>query len=490
MNRLRVQLTLAFTLVVLVAVGAIAVLIIRTTNTQFRQYITNSSMTASGSGLEQLIAYYREQGSWDGVDSLLEQGISVSGPWNIFAAGIPWHSDQRAGPLDLTLADAAGRVVYDSAGETVGKKLKSGELSQALPITADDGQTTIGYLLLSVPAGPDRLGRLEQRFLDRMQQILITGAVLAVGAGLIMGLLISRSLTAPLQRLAAAVRAVASGDLGQQVRVEGSAEMVEVARAFNEMTEALGASERQRQNMVADVAHELRTPLTVLQGNLRAILDGVYPSSNAEIARLYDETRLLSRLVDDLRELALADAGQLRLHLRAIDVGQVIRSTVDSLGPAADSEEVSLAAELPRDLPGVRADPDRVTQVLRNLLVNAVRHTPAGGAITVTARPTAGAVEVAVSDTGEGIAPEALPHIFDRFWRADPARIRAGGAGLGLSVAQSLVQAQGGRIWVESTPGQGSTFRFTLPLSAEEGSRRAVQSRVDRDSLEGTSGAM
>jgi signal transduction histidine kinase len=323
-----------------------------------------------------------------------------------------------------------------------------------------------------------------------MQRILITGAVLAVGAGLIMGLFISRSLTAPLQRLAAAVRAVASGDLGQQVRVEGSDEMIEVARAFNEMTAALGASEQQRQNMVADVAHELRTPLTVLQGNLRAILDGVYPSSDAEIARLYDETRLLSRLVDDLRELALADAGQLRLHLRPIDVGQVVRSTVDSLGPAADAAGVSLTAEVPRDLPGVRGDPDRVTQVLRNLLINAVRHTPAGGAITVMAGPATGAVEVAVSDTGEGIAAEALPHIFERFWRVDPARSRGGGAGLGLSVAQSLVQAQGGRIWVESTPGQGSTFRFTLPLSVVEGSRQEAQYPVSRDALEGASGAM
>jgi hypothetical protein len=153
MNRLRVQLVLAFTLVVLVAVGAIAVLIIRTTNTQFRQYITNSSMTASGSGLEQLIAYYEAQGSWDGVDSLLEQGVSISGPWNMPVAAVPWHSDQPTGPLDVTLADATGRVVYDSAGETEGKKLKSGDLSQALPITSDDGETTIGYLLLSGPPG-------------------------------------------------------------------------------------------------------------------------------------------------------------------------------------------------------------------------------------------------------------------------------------------------------------------------------------------------
>jgi two-component system OmpR family sensor kinase len=466
MSRLRIQLTLAFTIVVLVAVGAIAILIFRTTNTQFRQYITNSSMRASGSGLEQLVAYYQAQGSWDGVGSLLGQGVSVGVPWGVPVPDALRRVGQSGGTLDVTLADAAGKIVYDSAGKAEGKTLRSGEISQALPVTQAEDGDVIGYLLLSYPAAPSRLGQLEQRFLDRMEQILIIGAALAVGVGLILGAFISRSLTAPLQRLAAAARAVASGDLGQQVHAEGSAEFVEVAQAFNDMTSALGESERQRQNMVADVAHELRSPLTVLQGNLRAILDGVYPSSKGEISRLYDETRLLGRLVEDLRELALADAGQLRLHIRSSDVGRIVESTVESLGPAAASNAVHLAAEVPLDLPRVAADPDRVAQVLRNLLLNALRHTPPEGSVTIAARPSAGMVEIAVSDTGEGMTSEDLRHVFERFWRADPARTRSGGgSGLGLSVAQSLVKAQGGRIWAESEPGQGSTFRFTLPLA-------------------------
>jgi signal transduction histidine kinase len=221
--------------------------------------------------------------------------------------------------------------------------------------------------------------------------------------------------------------------------------------------------------MVADTAHELRTPLTVLQGNLRAILDGVYPLDQAEISRLYDETRLLSRLVDDLRELALADAGQLRLNLRPTDIGEVIRSTADNLSPAAEAQQVSLTTQIAASLPLVRVDADRVAQILRNLLVNALRHTPAGGSVTVTAAEVEAALELAVVDTGEGIAAEDLPHIFERLWQVDRARSRddraTGGSGLGLSVAQSLVEAQGGRIWAESTPGQGSTFRFTLPVA-------------------------
>jgi two-component system OmpR family sensor kinase/two-component system sensor histidine kinase BaeS len=223
--------------------------------------------------------------------------------------------------------------------------------------------------------------------------------------------------------------------------------------------------------MVADVAHELRTPLSVLQGNLQAILDDVYAMDKSEIARLFEETRLLSRLVDDLRELALADAGQLRLNLRPAEIAPVIQSTVDSLAIVAESQEIVLSTEPPADLPIVHADPDRLGQVLRNLIVNALQHTPTGGSVVVTASATPEAVEIAVADTGEGIAAEDLPYIFERFWRAERSRARdkrwPGSTGLGLSVAQSLVQAQGGRIWAESEKGRGSTFRFTLPRTED-----------------------
>ena len=464
MNRLRVQLILAITLVVLVAVGAIAILIIQTTDSQFRQYVTNSSMQASGGGLEMLVAYYEQQGDWDGVESLLGQAVFFSGPGDQLFPGPSGHTLRPMGRLDVLLADARGKIVYDSAAELSGKKLSLRQRSKALPITRSDGGV-VGYLLLSTPREWTMMGQLEQQFLSGMRTILIAGAAMAVVLGAIMGALLSQRLTAPLQRLAAAARAVAGGDLDHKVKVEGSTEIVEVGNAFNEMTTALSESERQRQNMVADVAHELRTPLSVIQGNLRAILDDVYRLDKAEISRLYDETRLLSRLVDDLRELALADAGQLRLTQRPTDLAPVIRDSVENLYLGAEAREVSLSASLPEDLPAVQADPDRVSQVLRNLLANALLYTPAGGSVTVSATSANGMVEVAIADTGIGIDPRDLPHIFERFWRADPARVRTGSTGLGLSIAQSLIEAQGGRIWADSTPGQGSIFRFTLPVA-------------------------
>jgi signal transduction histidine kinase len=471
MNRLWVRLTLAFTLIVLVAVGAIAILIGYTTGAEFRQYVTHSGMRASGSGIQQLVAYYEEQGSWEGVEALLGDGVFVAGP-----VGGPMPAPDRppglpGGRLDALLADADGRVVYDSAGQDVGRRLSARERSRALSVTGTGDDEVIGYLLLSIPGGLDRLGNLEQQFLQRTRTLLLVGAAVAVGLGLVMGALLSRSLTAPLQRLAAAARAVAGGDLGRQVEVEGSIEMAEVGRAFNEMTVVLEAAETLRQNLVADVAHELRTPLSVVQGNLRAILDDVYPLDKAEVSRLYDETRLLSRLVDDLQELALADAGQLPLDIRPTDVGRVVRHTVENLALAAEAQEVALRAQIPADLPSVQADPDRIAQVLRNLSVNALRHTPPGGCVTITALARAEAVEIVVADTGEGIAPDDLPFVFERFWRAERSRQRSerlvGGTGLGLSVAQSLVEAQGGQIWVESVPGEGAMFRFTLPIAKE-----------------------
>lgn len=242
--------------------------------------------------------------------------------------------------------------------------------------------------------------------------------------------------------------------------------MVAVARAFNEMATDLEQAEDLRRNLLADVAHELRTPLSVIQGNLRAILDEVYPLDPSEIARLYEQTRLLSRLVNDLHELAQAEANKLPLNLKETDLKALIQINSETFRPGAETKGVALHTNLPETLPSVRVDTSRLTQVLQNLLANGLRHTPDGGTITLSANAAADSVRLAISDTGEGILPEHLPHIFDRFYRADLARSRdKGGAGLGLAIARAIIEAHGGTLTAssEGVPGKGSTFTIQLP---------------------------
>jgi signal transduction histidine kinase len=256
--------------------------------------------------------------------------------------------------------------------------------------------------------------------------------------------------------------------LSQRVEVSGSAELIEVASAFNDMAATLEQAEQLRRNLVADVAHELRTPLTVLQGNLRAILDEVYPLDKAEVARLYEQTRLLSRLVNDLHELAQAEARQLPLNLQETDLAHLVSATVDTFRPAAEAKGVGLEAGLPASPALAQVDAARLSQVLHNLLANALRHTPPGGTITLRAEAGTEAVCLTVADSGEGIPAEHLPHIFDRFYRTDPARSRdQGGAGLGLAIARAIVEAHAGQIEAASPgpSGQGTLFTIRLPLA-------------------------
>jgi two-component system OmpR family sensor kinase/two-component system sensor histidine kinase BaeS len=267
-----------------------------------------------------------------------------------------------------------------------------------------------------------------------------------------------------------AADALAEGDLSARVPIQGSGDFRHFARSFNRMAEALETADRQRRELLADVAHELRTPLTVIQGNLEGLRDGVYEATAEYMDLVLDETQKLGRLVDDLRLLTLAEAGQLPLDFQVLDALQLLADVRDAFACQASDAHIAIEVQTRGSLPPFLADPQRIGQVLGNLVTNALRHTTAGGRVTLGAEPIpdGSGIRLWVADTGEGIPPEDLPRIFDRFWRGDQARSRETGAGsgLGLAIAKGLVEAHGGRIWAESdgVPGRGTTISCLLPL--------------------------
>ena len=456
MNRLWVRLTLAFVIVTLVTVITVSGAAFWNAGQVFVQFLARPDVLG-GSLLKALQEHYRQHGSWEGVADLPDWVTQASGP----ASGSPIIPQ-----LHWLLADAQGRIVYADRPVLSSQKLTAGELRSAQPLVVDSA--VVGYLV-AMPPDPNSMDPTAQSFRHQMEQPILITALGAIGLGLGLGLLISRSVAAPLATLARTARAFAAHDWTQRAPLKDTARITEinqVARAFNDMADSLQQAETLRRNLMADVAHELRTPLTVMQGLLGALLDGVHPLELKEIAILYDETRLLTRLVEDVRELALAEAKQLPFTVQAVDVGMLLHAAAARFVAAADAQQVTFQVDVPEALARVRADPDRTAQVLQNLVSNALRHTPVGGRITLAAQTHAAHVQVSVSDTGEGIAAQDLPYVFDRFYRGEGSWARtSGNSGLGLSIAKALVEGMGGSIGVESAQGQGSRFWFTLPLA-------------------------
>lgn len=271
-----------------------------------------------------------------------------------------------------------------------------------------------------------------------------------------------RLVAVPLRDLIDAAQRVERGDLSPRVRPRGPRELRALARAFNAMLGRLEGAEAQRRRLLADVTHELRTPVAVLQGNLEALLDGVYPADQEHLKPLLEETQVLSRLIDDLRTVSLAESGALKLHRESTDLSVLLGDLVASFRTEAEAVGVSLESDTSEDLPLVEVDPLRLREVLANLVANALRHTPSGGLVRLSASVADGELRLAVSDTGVGISPEDLPLIFERFYKSPDSR----GSGLGLAIARNLVLAHGGRIEAESPSRDGTTIRITIPFEA------------------------
>lgn len=306
----------------------------------------------------------------------------------------------------------------------------------------------------------------QSDFLDNLRRTLWIAGIAGVVVAILLGALFTRQIVAPLGKVTAAAKRVAHGAFDQKVDIGGAGELNELGKSFNFMAATLARDQQLRRNMVADIAHELRTPLTILQGNVEAMLDGLLPPDKENLTSLHQETLLLKRLVDDLRTLSLAEAGQLEFQPKTTDLKKLSSQVIDNFRTQLSARNIAVELESPDNLPEAWVDPERTAQVLRNLLSNAMHYTPEGGSIKVRLNSTTEGVIVSVIDTGSGIPPDDLPHVFDRFYRVDRSRTRStGGSGLGLAIVKQLVEAQGGKVWVESIFGKGSTFSFTVPYS-------------------------
>ncbi len=444
-HSLQFRLLMAFTLVVVVTIGATFFFIYQTTRSQIRQFEEQAEEMRLGRIEVELSQYYYQQGNWEGIQPFIAQLGNIYG--------------QR-----IILIDNQGTVVADSQEQLLGKTYQPDTPGQTILPPWEN--TAIGTFYIT-PEAPPGVGLISLQILYlSIGRFFLWGALVAVAIAVALAFLLSRRTLAPVKALTSAAERLGRGDFSQRVQIKDKSELGELAQTFNSMAVGLEHTEKLRQNMVADVAHELRTPLSNIQGYLEALRDGVVKPDEETIGSLYEEALVLSRLVDDLQELSLAEAGELKLVQQAENIGEVIRRAVAAVGVKKKASELSLAVELPEELPLANIDSRRIGEVLRNLLENAVAHTGRGGSITVMARQQGNWLEVSVADTGEGIPAEELPNIFERFYRVDKSRTRAtGGSGLGLTIAKRLVEAHGGRIEVESQPGKGSCFTFTVPVA-------------------------
>ena len=446
MRSITLKLVLAFLGIAFISIVLIVLLARWNTGTEFSRFVTDRRGTELVESLER---YYQANDSWEGVGKYIVTEATPTTAEN---------GPQRE-PF-FTLVDADGQVVFAGPGFRTGEQIPLPEIERGLPVEVDG--KTVGTLIMG--RMPFERNPREEEFIQRTNLMLVYSAVGASVVALLLGIFLSRTLTRPIRELTEATQAVASGNLGLQVSVRSSDEMGELAASFNKMSADLARSSNSRKQMTADIAHELRTPLSLILGHAEAVHDGVLPPSRENFEIIRDEALRLEHLVDDLRTLSLADAGELSINLQEVSPQKLLSDLQAAFSHIASQKNVKIHMETASDMPVLRIDPGRMTQVLTNILDNALRHTPEGGQIRLSARKAGIGVELSIQDSGPGIEGEDANRIFERFYRADSARHRdSGGSGLGLAIAKSIVQAHNGQILAKSASGQGLTIIIQLP---------------------------
>ncbi|MBI5302767.1 MAG: HAMP domain-containing protein [Chloroflexi bacterium] len=464
MRSLATKLLLAFLAVSLIGVALASVLARWTTVQEFDRLVLER---AHNNFLDEVTTYYQTHGSWSGVSEYFRQKFQSSqplprpgDPGNVrpppqIQAGAP-----RLPPVPFILIDRSGYVVHALPPYRLGDYVPAEQLAQGTPVKI--GSQVVGTMLATGSAPP--MSEQEQQYLDRTNQALLVSALGAATLALLLSIVLARTLTQPMRELTGAIRAMAQGKLGIAVAVHSRDEIGELTTAFNQMSADLARANQLRRQMTADIAHDLRTPLNVIGGYIESLSDGVLEPNSARFAVMHQEVQQLQHLVEDLRTLSLADAGELKLDRQRIAPQTLLERAASAFKHQAAQKQITLHVETEPGLPEIAVDETRMAQVLGNLVSNALRYTPEGGRITLSAKRKAAQVILSVDDNGAGIDAAVLPHIFERFYRADPSRQGNAESGLGLAIAKSFVEAHGGALTATSEGiGRGSTVSFSLP---------------------------
>lgn len=446
MRSITSKLLLAFLSIGLISVTIIFITARWNTRLEFIRFLsdqTQNEMTA------ELTEYYRTNRTWAGAERILFKTNDRRDP-------------NRVMPFALT--DENGMVLVPGGKYRRGDKVPPSDLREGAEIT-DEG-TLVGVL---VPLAAPFEGRpREVEFIQRTNLTLLYGALIGAVIALVLGVFLSRTLTRPIRELTRATHAISTGDLTQQVPIRSKDELGELAQAFNKMSSELSRSVNARKQMTADIAHELRTPLSLILGHAEAVHDGVLPPTRENFEIIREEAARLEHLVNDLRTLSLADAGELGMSLQTLEPQRLIQDVASLYQHQAQQKNIALELDAAPHLATIEVDPARMTQVLTNILDNALRHTPVGGRIILAARPAGDSIELSVQDSGPGLPTGDLDRIFERFYRADSSRQRNdGGSGLGLAIAKSIVRAHGGQLTAESETGAGLKITVRLPKTVQ-----------------------
>jgi len=438
------SLTLVVTsLVGIILVGLIATQINASEYQRFRNEEIEAAIAQSAS------EYYEEFQTWEGLDNQLFE-----------TAFRQFRGNDRPQRAPFAIANNDGIIVKPSGNYHIGDHAIIPDIDNGIPIQVDN--TQVGTLMITVPMGFDES---ELKFLQRTNNALLLGAGGAVVVAVLLGILLSRQFLRPLAELTTAIESVKLGKFDQRVPVRTQDELGELALAFNQMGEELQRANKLRRQMTADIAHDLRTPLTVISGYLEGLRDGSLQPTQTRFDTLFQEAQLLKRLIEDLRTLSLADAGELKLVYQTIAPRDLLEQVIASFTPLADAQSITLNLEMIEPLPLIDIDRDRMVQVLGNLISNSLRFTPQDGKITLSATLSDDNIMLVVKDTGSGIAPEYLDNIFARFYRASESRYQSDSeSGLGLAIAKSIVTAHGGHISAESKLGAGTTIIIWIPI--------------------------